>query len=135
MQDIIPFIIVGGFLAAVVYSTVKSRKDFTDEQTAMNNLYEYDSVLGIDDIEHLVNDLIREYNLRDNADMVRCVDLLARCKESTTSEARQLNQRIASCIRTLKQALLASDAEQIDYSMQYLEVLLTERSHMGDSKN
>ncbi len=135
MQDIIPFIIVGGFLAAVVYSTVKSRKDFTDEQTAMNNLYEYDSVLGIGDIERLVDDLICEYNLRDSTDMARCVDLLASCKESTTSEARQLNQRIASCIRTLKQALLASDTEQIDYSMQYLEVLLTERSYMSDSKN
>ncbi len=128
-QDIIPFLIVGGFLGAIVYSTVKSRQSFTDEQLSMDKLYENNSVPSIGLIKSELETLLPVSAL-DSKDMKRCISLLKDVADLHTPEAEQLNQRIGSTIRTLKRAIDAKDSEQISYTCQYLEVLLEERSSM-----
>ncbi len=130
MQDWIPFIIVGVFLGLVVYSTIKNRRNFVDEQTSMDKLYEHDSVLTLAELKAELEALESFKEIKDAKDIKRCLSLIDSIDEIDSAEARQLNQRIASAIRTLKQAILSHDNEQTNYSIQYLEILLEQRSHL-----
>lgn len=135
MQDMIPFIIVGVFLGAVVYSTIKTRREFTDEQTSMDKLYEQDTIPRISDIKDELEALNSIDEGKKIADIKRCLALVEKTKDVDSPDANQLNQRIASAIRTLKQALIVNDVEQINYSAQYLEILLEERSHIKPNQS
>ncbi len=135
VQDMIPFLIVGIFLGAVVYSTVKNRRNFVDEQTSIDNLYEHDSIPTIDDLINQIKDLEVSENLTEASDITTYLNLLGKTEEVDTDEAHQLNQRIASTIRTLKRAVDSQDAEQILYTSQYLEILLEQRAHISNKNS
>ena len=130
MQDWIPFIIVGVFLGLVVYSTIKNRRNFVDEQTSMDKLYEHDSILSLAELKVELEALESSKECNDSSDIKRCLSLLEAIEETNSAEAKQLNQRIASAIRTLRQAMVAHDPQQVSYSIQYLEILLEQRSHI-----
>ena len=134
MQDWIPFIIVGVFLGLVVYSTIKNRRNFVDEQMSMDKLYEHDSVLSLAELKVELETLASSDDIKDTADIKRCLSLMNSIEDVDSAEAKQLNQRIASAIRTLKHAIVGRDKEQVNYSVQYLEILLEQRSHLKPEK-
>ncbi len=96
----------------------------------MDKLYEHDSILSLAELKVELEALESSKECNDSSDIKRCLSLLEAIEETNSAEAKQLNQRIASAIRTLRQAMVAHDPQQVSYSIQYLEILLEQRSHI-----